>query len=201
MEITILDSQLFSRTDRLIMTAFIKLLEKHPISKISVTDICEEAVIRRATFYNHFESKEQLLIILMDSLKEQLFQSIIDNSDKYSINDLFYKIAEKTINFVAENKEKIAQTIKNINLDSYNTLLLESINQSFKYIIGHSKNKIKLDIPIELITRFYSGGCANLTMWWLTTENNYTKEDLIKEVEMFIIKPFTNQFANNFIPD
>ena len=88
MEITILDSQLFSRTDRLIMTAFIKLLEKHPISKISVTDICEEAMIKRATFYNHFESKEQLLIILMDSLKEQLFQSIIDNSDKYSINDL-----------------------------------------------------------------------------------------------------------------
>lgn len=190
------ENQLFSRTDKLIMTAFAKLLEKYPITKISVTDICEEAMIKRATFYNHFESKEQLVMVLIDNIKEELFESIIDNDSQCSTIDLFYKIAEKTINFVTENREKMALAIKNINIDSYNMLILESINQSFKYILGHSKNKIKNDIPIELITRFYSGGCANLIMWWLTTENSYTKEDLLKDIERFILKPLTIELTN-----
>lgn len=186
MEVLNQENQRYNRTDKLIMSAFVKLLEKYPLTKISVKDICDEAMIKRATFYNHFESKEQLLLVVFDNLKEELYQSIIDNSDNYLLNDFFYKIAEKTVDFVSKHREKIAIAIKNINSDAYNMLILESINRSIKYIIAHSKDKLKVDIPIELVSRFYSGGFANLVMWWITTDNTYTKEDLLNEFEKFM---------------
>ena len=49
------------RTRKLLSTALFDLLESTPYEKISVMDICEKAMVHRATFYNHFEDKEHLL--------------------------------------------------------------------------------------------------------------------------------------------
>ena len=48
------------RTRKLLCKALFELLEEVPFDKISVTDICDKAMVHRATFYNHFESKEHL---------------------------------------------------------------------------------------------------------------------------------------------
>ncbi len=42
------------RTEQTITACFLDLLEKKPISQITVTEICQSAHINRATFYKHY---------------------------------------------------------------------------------------------------------------------------------------------------
>jgi AcrR family transcriptional regulator len=178
----------FTRTDKLIMDAFSSLLEKSPINKISVLDICDKAMIKRATFYNHFESKEHLFNAIIESLKEDLFLSIIENNKNQSIEDMFNQIALNTIDFLVKNKNKLATIINNNKTSDYDYVILESINRSLKFLIKENKDKLNVNIPSEVISRFFSGGLVNLAIWWVTDENTYTKDDLLKIVHNFIEK-------------
>ncbi|MCC5894694.1 MAG: TetR/AcrR family transcriptional regulator [Alkalibacterium sp.] len=51
----------FTRTRQLIVDSFIKLSNKKEFTHVTVKDITEEAHINRATFYNHFLDKYDLL--------------------------------------------------------------------------------------------------------------------------------------------
>ena len=63
------------RTRNLLCKAFYELLEETPYEKISVIDICNKAMVHRATFYNHFEDKEHLLQFAIDEIQEELFNN------------------------------------------------------------------------------------------------------------------------------
>ncbi|WP_152657687.1 TetR/AcrR family transcriptional regulator [Oceanobacillus sp. CFH 90083] len=69
------------RTRRLIMDAFISLSEKKEFSDIRITDITEEAMINRATFYYHYEDK-------YDLLEKVLSEVLLFNLDKKALNQM-----------------------------------------------------------------------------------------------------------------
>ncbi|MEL6940825.1 MAG: TetR/AcrR family transcriptional regulator, partial [Cyanobacteria bacterium J06598_1] len=50
------------RTRRLLQDSLNTLLEGKSFSDLSITDICKQADIARVTFYQHYESKEALLL-------------------------------------------------------------------------------------------------------------------------------------------
>ena len=45
------------RTLKILTLALTQLLQVKPFEKISVIDICEKALVPRATFYNYFDDK------------------------------------------------------------------------------------------------------------------------------------------------
>ena len=65
------------RSKRLILGALRELLLEKGYKKITVTDIVERADIGRATFYAHFEDKEDLGRYLFDQLMLQIEQEIV----------------------------------------------------------------------------------------------------------------------------
>ncbi|MBR8643897.1 TetR/AcrR family transcriptional regulator [[Brevibacterium] frigoritolerans] len=44
------------RTKTFLKDALLKLLSENPISKISITELCNEANINRGTFYAHYDN-------------------------------------------------------------------------------------------------------------------------------------------------
>ena len=60
------------KTYRSLLTAFTKLLEKHRYEDVSVAMLCEEAMIRRTTFYKHFADKSEFFSFFVDSLRIEL---------------------------------------------------------------------------------------------------------------------------------
>ena len=47
--------------DKQMGDALIELLKEKPISKISIEELTKKADVGRATFFRHFDSKEELL--------------------------------------------------------------------------------------------------------------------------------------------
>ena len=64
------------RTKKLLADALKELMSEKPFEKIKVVDICEKALVHRATFYAHFEDKYQLLRYCM-----QDYESSFDKPD------------------------------------------------------------------------------------------------------------------------
>ena len=48
-------------TKRMIQEALLKLLEKKPIDKIKINELCEASGVNRATFYRHYETLQDVL--------------------------------------------------------------------------------------------------------------------------------------------
>lgn len=65
------------RTNKMIMEAFIHLVEQKGYDNITVQEIADEAMINRATFYAHFKDKQDLMTIFLNKLLMLLPQCLI----------------------------------------------------------------------------------------------------------------------------
>ena len=52
------------RTRQLLSSALLKLIEERGYDSLTVNDITEQANVGRATFYLHYQDKEQLLVAM-----------------------------------------------------------------------------------------------------------------------------------------
>lgn len=62
-----------TRTNRMLRTALLELLDEKPYPKITVSDIVERADLSRSTFYVHFDTKEDLLASFVDNILDEFF--------------------------------------------------------------------------------------------------------------------------------
>lgn len=66
------ENQRIILTKRLLQEGLLRLLETKDLDKISVTELCRESGINRATFYNHYGSPQDLLMDMEAQLTEGL---------------------------------------------------------------------------------------------------------------------------------
>ena len=64
------------RTNKMIMEAFIHLVEAKGYDNITIQEIADEAMINRATFYSHFKDKQSMLLRLFLT-QIRLFKAIV----------------------------------------------------------------------------------------------------------------------------
>ncbi|NJN53971.1 MAG: TetR/AcrR family transcriptional regulator [Anaerolineae bacterium] len=65
------------RTRRLLQDALIVLVQEKSFGEISITDISSQAGVARVTFYQHFESKEALLLWLISDFLSKCMKVLI----------------------------------------------------------------------------------------------------------------------------
>lgn len=65
-------------------------------------------------------------------------------------------------------------------------ILLDVADKDIKERIENDKNIIVSNIPSEIITKFYLGAIISIGMEWLRNNNKYTKEQLIKYLDILI---------------
>lgn len=168
------------RTRKLLSTALFDLLESTPYEKISVMDICEKAMVHRATFYNHFEDKEHLLEYTIDSIKEELFTATIEKENYSSPKEMYMTLIASVLDFVTEHKGKLLLILKQNSFEKANELMLTTIKRSIQYLTSKNQYKAEYSVPINVLTDFLAGGITNLGLNWLQSSKPYTKEELLQ---------------------
>jgi AcrR family transcriptional regulator len=66
------DDRRVHRTEQLLRTALVSLIEEKGFETLTVQDIIDRANVGRATFYAHFDNKEDLLVSGFDGLRTAL---------------------------------------------------------------------------------------------------------------------------------
>lgn len=113
----------YRRTDRAIVQAFLRLLEKKPYEKITVQEILEEALVSRNTFYLHYRDKADIAESLyhdfiqdFQNFKEGFFQEKREQTGRERELETF-EFNSELMRFLQERRAVI-RTLSKIRTDT-----------------------------------------------------------------------------------
>jgi len=147
------------KTRKLIQDALFSLMQEYPYHKLRISQITERADISRSTFYLHYQTKEDLLLSIVDEIIDQYFKAIdqMDNRSKVSPSHLLF------LNW-KQNIEKM-KLILDAGMEYRSYHPLRTFNQQRGYH-PHSRNNL-LD---DYIRTLLDGAAFALLIRW--TQDN-----------------------------
>lgn len=167
------------RTKKLLSDALLSLMEDTPFNKLSVNEICNKAMVHRATFYNHFYDKEDLLDYIIDDMQEDLFNASINSGNYTSAKQMYLGLSEKILDYISENKIKVGKILANNSQEKTLFLFSTALRRSIKYLLIKNKFNENCTIPVDILASFFTGGLAILIGTLLSEGNNYSKEEML----------------------
>ncbi len=174
------------RTHKLLYEAMFELLETKSFDDISVVDICDKAMVHRATFYKHFNDKYEFIEFVTKEKLVELYKKSLDAADLSDKNAIYKSIISTVVGYVEENKQMFRLAAQCSNSAYFNTTN-KIINDSLIKFIAVSKAYGEVyRTPDDVVASFLSGGFISLLNWWITVDNDYTREDIQQYLENFI---------------
>ena len=164
------ENQRITLTKRLLQEALFRLLEHTPLDKISITQLCNEAEINRATFYRHYETPSDILLQMQMDFDHQLRQ----RHPAENIHN-FPQYAEAFLADLYEHADQIKVFLKNNTSDD----LLHFINQTFELFLTQYTLGTTLDADsLKLLAAFTTGGSYHMLKQWLLGEIEKTPKEM-----------------------
>lgn len=146
-----------SRAKSWIVNALMKLLKENSLDIITITEICQEADIVRATFYRNFDSKEDILklyirILINDYFTKLKETSCLDLKNLSLMYFTYWKGEKEVLDILLRNNQTI--------------LLLDEYNIVEKYIMELNPEAYILKNQTEA-ERLYSSSFLFAGLWRL----------------------------------
>lgn len=172
------------KTKNLLYQTLIELMKGKTFEEIKVSDICSKAMVNRSTFYAHYEDKYELLLDFINNLKEELVIELNKNENNLNTREYYIKLISLFLDHI-ESKKNIYNSIMINNRNSIMMdILLSVVNDDLLKRI--KSNDINTKVPSDIIAKFYLGGVINLGVEWLRDSTKYTKDEIIKYLEILI---------------
>ena len=163
-------------------------MREKPYDDISVTDISDKADVSRYTFYNHYESKDALLLSVVDETLDQMFQGIdLFKAEQYlqgnssvlpdilAKNSLFNRGENKA--FLKVGLERFSQVL----LKDFQTRQLNTLKK-----VEAIRDEVQDDAGLDVLNVFLAGGILALLTSWLAEDLPYDTATMNKLVTVFI---------------
>ncbi len=169
------------RTRRDLTAALISLTSKRPYASIQVRDITDEADVGYATFYRHYQSKDDLMLAVFDKITAELETSAVETGGEYFVQEgkLLFGHVQKYIglylsilqsqDFVRKLKKLLAQRVEG-------------------HIQRHAVELDDLAFPIELAANHMVAALIGLIEWWLERDMPLPVEEMARIYERLIIQ-------------
>lgn len=165
-------------TKRLLKETLLRLLEKKPLERISITELCKEAGINRATFYRHYELPRDLLIEIQAEFLEEMMKSFRE--------PLSEEVVERCYAYFWEHAD-LVKIFMQYNLDANISKIFDILYQNMR----NAKAFHFLDTEdSQLLYAFLAGGGYFLLRQWLMADIQKTPKE-ITEITFSIINKET----------
>lgn len=160
------------KTQRALVLAMITLLDRQSFSKITVNDLCAEALVSRSAFYSHFVDKYALLRFCLEVVTETAFK--VDSALDLKEN---LRLALTSI----ENESR--NIFKNLIMSDYDSELDALLLRFFRELIeAHLKSRgvseDTLPGPLDIISVYYAGGITTAVKHWVRHDMPYSVEEM-----------------------
>jgi AcrR family transcriptional regulator len=185
------------RTQQLLEAALLSLMKEKEFEAISVQEIIDRANVGRATFYAHYDNKEDLLESGFDGLRATLrerqceAQSRGGTVDKrlfaFSYHLLAHANEHRDI-FPAMISKRGGALIQHLLRHLVVTLVREDLKASgLKPGMG--------PVPEEAIVQLIAGGLFGLMMWWLGGKMRLSVGEVNETFQRFAIPVVKGSFS------
>ena len=167
-----------SKTIRAIKDAFFDLIKTQPYSEISVQDILDKADIARATFYDHFKNKDEILTSISNGIFAHINDSALraesghdfshDHDFEHRIIHLFYHLGEYN------------DVIFGILASESHDIFLQDLRHHADLLFSDRLQSIYTpDIPFNLYLNHATTSLTELILWWIKVNKcEYSPEQM-----------------------
>lgn len=167
-----------ARTYKLLKGALLELLSRNSFDSIKVNDICDLAMVHRTTFYSHFSDKYELLDYVIHDIEKEILSGFSTSQFK-STKEFYSNLIMSLLNYVGSNKIFYRNMMKNNYSAGIITIFHNSaITHISEIIEKEQKNGLQADVPITIMSEFYSGAVTATLMWWLNSNTDISEEQL-----------------------
>lgn len=144
------------RVKKNITESLFLLMQKKELSEITVTEIIKKAGVARASFYRNYQSKEEVLSVLIDDILEKY----LDGRDFSAVKYDSYEGVRKTFSYF----EKYQKYALGLHRCGFTALLCEKLNAFHELVAG--------SMPVDSIERYsiyiFMGALLNTALSWLS---------------------------------
>lgn len=154
------------KTKKSIEESLLELMSTKSFESIKVSEICGKALINRSTFYTYYQDKYDLLMNIINEIKNNL-----NINNKIKDKNYYLEVISKILDHI-ENKKNLYSKILEHNQNSF--------------IIDILYNVLDNNINNTIETKFYLGGTISICLYWINGQNNYTKKDIINYLNNLI---------------
>ena len=177
------------KTYKALIEAFLRLLKEKRFENITVNEICDAAMVRRATFYKHFGDKYEFFVFMVKHIRNDF------HSRKHSVKadaqsaDPYVQIVSDTLDFLDENDD-LVQSILNstvfpVLLDLISEQIVQDVKEKFREA---EKNGKELLLSANLMAQAYTGALVNIARWWVQHKDQASKEEIVEQITKLIEK-------------
>lgn len=174
-------------TINIVKEAFLELINDHPYSQITVTQVCRQAEITRSTFYLHFNNLTDVLNVVLDDAL------MISKNSAESLPN----ISELSIDCLKQNESLLPTCQRIASATKYRALLMDP--DLSEYIIGRiaSHERSKMIPLIQQRTGLNSQDAETLFNYTLHGSFAINKRHhFIKDDEWYHEVELLNRFIN-----
>ena len=150
------------------------LLSEKSFEEITVGELCEQAQYPRATFYNYFDDKYDLLNYCWFSLAEKIGLSEYHHAPE---NEMLYLFFDRIYTFTKQNNEHISRVLShNPEVGYMFSSFRNFLNSQMRRIFKNCPEATQKDIPNELLADHYSNTLFLVWQWTAVKRTDCSQE-------------------------
>ena len=159
---------------RLLKEALLKLLNDKHIEEITVSELCKQAEINRATFYRHYHTPHDILLEMEYDFIQRFYESPIIERNKTDLRKRVFYMCE----FIYENKEMVKLFFENYTNADFTLLFQRYFSDYIENRAFLCKDRAMDKNQLQLMTTFWVYGIHGLINQWILKEIPETPEEI-----------------------
>ena len=169
------------KTRTAIFQAFSSLLAEESYNRITVQKIIDRANVGRTTFYDHFETKDDLLKALCENLFGHIISGAKDCTHThglYSNSRAPESIFCHLLRHLQENDNNILGLLSCESSEIFLRYFKDSLNELIQTQFVSQNRKRNKDIPSDFLINHISGSFVEMVLWWIKGRMKQTPTEL-----------------------
>lgn len=168
------------RTQQLLEQALLALIKEKSFESISVQEIIDRANVGRATFYEHYDNKEDLLQSGFDGLEARLKERQRDAMARGGgLDERLFAFSHELLAHANEHRDVFPAMVGKrggaVIQHVLRKLLVQLVREDVK---STAPREGAGAVPPEAIVQFLANGLFGLLVWWLNGRMRLTVEEV-----------------------
>lgn len=169
------------RTERLLREALVSLIREKGFEGLSVQQIIDRADVGRATFYAHFDNKDDLLVSGFDELRVALKRRQQESLSRggHDIDQRAFAFSQELLSHVDEYRvvfrAMVGKRSGALVQHLIYKLLVDLVRDDVKALLPRGSANLP---PTEALAQFIAGGLFGLLLSWLEGKTRASVEEM-----------------------
>lgn len=175
------------RTRKHLSDALVALLANQSFESITVRQICERAMVHRATFYTHFTDKYQLLRAVLNDVQADLLQ--IQSSKDWGTESGHF--LSQFIEYVVAHRSLFTLLLVEKDADSLTVLMRHQFAAMTETQVKEFQaSGVQYRVPSPVMAQFFAGAILGVIAWWLENDQPVSPEQLTQYLDHLLSKQY-----------